>query len=135
MTETPLLREIMLRLCQAFPFVRVFRNNTGMGWTGQSARTPNGSMIISNPRPLHAGLTKGSSDLIGWTTVEITPDMVGRKLAVFTAIEVKTAKGRTSDEQANFIQVVQGAGGIAFVTKSPDDAVNALKILAPSGSK
>lgn len=30
-----------------------------------------------------------SSDLIGWTEVTITPDMVGRTFAVYTSVEVK----------------------------------------------
>jgi hypothetical protein len=37
---------------------------------------------------LKYGLCLGSSDLIGWTIREITPDMVEKKVAVFTAIQV-----------------------------------------------
>lgn len=41
---------------------RLFRNNTGQGWTGSHIiRTP-GSITIYDPRPLSAGLVKGSSD-------------------------------------------------------------------------
>jgi len=100
-----------------------FRNNTGMGWTGESARLPNGSMILKNPRPLHAGLTKGSSDFIGWKSITITPDMVGKTLAVFLAVEIKAARGRATQEQLNFIDQVRKAGGIAGIARNPDEAV------------
>jgi hypothetical protein len=64
-----------------------------------------------------AGLHKGSSDLIGWKTVEITPDMVGQHVAIFTAVEVKTGSGRTTAEQEQFLQAVRAAGGIGVVMR------------------
>jgi hypothetical protein len=100
----------------------MFRNNVGMAWTGRVVRNTNGSITIHDPRPLDAGLCKGSSDLIGWTPVTVTPDMVGQRLAVFTAIEVKGPKGKTSPEQTNFIDRVKIDGGIAGVARSADDA-------------
>ena len=36
----------------------------------------------------------------------ITPEMVGRTVAVFTAVEVKSATGRVADNQHNFSQVI-----------------------------
>lgn len=125
MTETPLMQKIRLAVGK-LPTVRLFRNNVGMGWQGKAVHQGS-RVIIENPRPLHAGLCQGSSDLIGWTTVEVTADMVGEKLAVFTAIEVKTDKGRTSPEQRNFIQRVQEAGGIAGVARSEEDAIYIVK--------
>lgn len=116
--ETNITNAIMLALP---PATRAFRNNVGMGWTGKAIRK--GSLIIiENPRPLHAGLCEGSSDLIGWTTMQITPDMVGHRVAVFTALEVKTATGRPSNEQLNFIQRVRDAGGIAGIARTPQEA-------------
>ena len=48
-------------------------------------------------QPIKAGWgANGASDLIGFTTVEITPEMVGQKAAIFTAIEVKRETGRVS---------------------------------------
>lgn len=113
---------------------RLFRNNTGMGWTGQTRRFSNagqvvvraGDMLIQNPRPLHAGLCEGSSDLIGWRSVEITPGMVGQRVAVFAGIEVKTDRGRVSEEQSRFIAAVVAAGGIAGIARSPEDAADLL---------
>ena len=87
----------------------LFRNNVG------TATTSTGSV-------LKFGLCQGSSDLIGWTTITITPEMVGRRIAVFTAIEVKSATGRASDKQKKFINRIHDCGGIAGVARSLDDA-------------
>lgn len=110
-----------IRLALSKTGSRMFRNNVGTGWTGRVVRNI-GSVTIYEPRPLDAGLCKGSSDLIGWTPVTVTADMVGKRLAVFTAIEVKTTKGKTSPEQTNFIDRVKIDGGIAGVARSAEDA-------------
>jgi len=88
-----------------------------MEWQGQK------KLILHNPRPLDAGLVKGGSDLIGWASVEITPDMVGRRVAVFVAIEVKEGRTTTTPEQANFLERVRQAGGLCGIARTPDDAV------------
>ena len=122
------LPEIMLALSRAG--IIPFRNNTGMGWVGagKPVRLANGDMLLKNPvRPLHAGLTRGSSDIIGLTEVTITPDMVGQKIAVFTAIEVKTKTGKASEEQLNFIKIVTEMGGFSGVAKTPEDALKICK--------
>ena len=98
--------------------VRMFRNNVGTGWQGQVVSKELGAVVIQNARPLHAGLCVGSSDLIGWKTVTITPDMVGQQVAVFVAAEVKTATGRLTGEQQNFLNKVRDAGGLAVVIRS-----------------
>jgi hypothetical protein len=73
--------------------------------------------------PVRYGLQPGSSDLIGWRTVTITPDMVGQRIAVFTSIEVKTPTGRVKPEQQQWLDAVQAAGGIAGVARSVEDAL------------
>jgi hypothetical protein len=72
--------------------------------------------------PVRYGLQPGSSDLIGWRTVTITPEMVGQQVAVFTSIEVKTPTGRVKPEQQQWLDAVQAAGGIAGVARSVEDA-------------
>ena len=73
------------------------------------------------------GLAKGSADLIGWRTVIITPEMVGQRLAVFTSIEVKTPTGRVRPEQHAWMAAVSGAGGIAGIARSVQDANDLLR--------
>ena len=60
-----------------------------------------------------------SSDLMGATSIVITPEMVGRTVAVLTAIETK-AEGwvynenhKRSAAQMKFLQFVANIGGIA----------------------
>lgn len=102
----------------------VFRNNVGSGWTGTEVPLPNGDMLLKKPRRFSTGLPKGYSDLSGFRVIEITPDMVGKKIAQFVAIEVKTGKGRASTEQSKFIQVVNKNGGKGGICRSDEDALN-----------
>ena len=109
----------------------LFRQNVGVGWAGAAVPIKRagtisvspGDVLVKNARPLHAGLVEGSSDLIGWTPVEIRPEHVGMTMAVFTAAEVKSKKGRPTDAQENFLEQVTVAGGIAGIVRSPEDAV------------
>jgi len=91
------------------PDVRLFRNNCG-------------SCIADNGRRVTFGLCPGSSDLIGFRSVTITPNMVGQQLAVFTAVEVKAAKGRPTEQQQKFLALVERHGGIAGIARSVDEA-------------
>lgn len=118
--ESELLKKIQVKLS---PKTILFRNNVGTGWIGTVKRSKTGSGIyIENPRPLDAGLCVGSSDLIGWKSVEITEDMIGKKIAVFVAIEGKTGNLKPTKQQLNFIAQLKKAGGIGGVVRSIDDA-------------
>jgi hypothetical protein len=68
------------------------------------------------------GLCKGSSDLIGLRVLEITPELVGQRLAQFVALEVKTAQGVLSQEQRAFLRLVKDLGGVAAVCRSVEEA-------------
>jgi hypothetical protein len=101
--ETDILREI-LELSRG-P-VRLFRNNVGFD-AGNKVRY---------------GLKPGSSDLIGWRTIEITEHHIGRKVAVFAAIEVKTPTGKVKEEQQRFVDYVDECGGISGICRSVEEA-------------
>lgn len=88
--------------------IRLFRNNTG-------------ALKDAQGRLVRYGLCTGSSDLIGFRSLEITPDMVGTTVAQFVAIEVKD-RGRATPEQQAFIAMVHQAGGLAGIARSVDDA-------------
>jgi len=114
MSEKNIMRRIMLAL-GGLPQVRLFRNNIGVAKHDDGSRT-------------EYGLCVGSSDLIGWKSIEVTPEMVGKRIAVFTAIEVKSpTNNRLSPAQLNFLKVVQDHGGIAGVAKSDEEALNLIK--------
>jgi len=44
----------------------------------------------------------------------------------FWAIEVKTAKGRATDEQLEFLGTVRQKGGVGILARSIDDVIGAL---------
>jgi len=108
--ETHLQQHIRLAL-GTNPHLRLFRNNTG---TLPDPKTG---------RPIQFGLARGSSDLVGWRSVVITPDMVGQRVAVFTAIEIKTPTGRITPAQRAWLEAVTKAGGIAGIARSVADAL------------
>lgn len=106
----------------------IFRANVGEAWTGDVKKLPGRKVLIENARPFSTGLPPGFSDLFGLVSVKITPDMVGQRVAVFTALEVKTATGRASDVQKAFLQAVNDNGGRAGVVRSPEDALRVLGV-------
>ena len=88
---------------------RLFRINAGMGWAGKLISNSNGRVVLKNARPFH-GAPAGWPDLSGWTTIEITQDMVGKTAAIFTGEEIKTT-GVQSHEQKIFSSVLVQMGG------------------------
>jgi hypothetical protein len=115
MSETAIMQRWLLRLsAQGYT---LFRNNVGTGWAGKFERLPGGDILIHNPRPLHCGLYRGSSDLIGWRSVEVTQDMVGQRIAMFVGAEVKAQRGRESDAQRNFREILVASGGEGLVLR------------------
>ena len=103
------LKQNQIRLGCSKGDTRLFRNN-------------NGALMDQNGRLVKFGLAPGSSDLIGWKTVKISSQDVGKEIAQFVAIEVKD-KGKATDQQTKFINAVRGAGGIAGIAKSISDAL------------
>lgn len=108
----------------------IFRANVGKAWQSNDVvKVPRQipvvmgprDVLLKNARPFETGLPPGFADLFGLVAVEITTDMVGKKLAVFTALEVKDG-ARVSPLQRNFINAVNDNGGRAGVVRSVDDA-------------
>jgi len=89
---------------------RLMRNNNGVAaFVDDTGRR----------RRVRYGLGVGTSDLIGWTPREITADMVGQTIAVFTAVELKRGSDTSTREQDLFARAVRNAGGIALVVEEP----------------
>ena len=104
-----------IRLAVGSGDVRLFRNNTG-------------ALMDQTGRLVKFGLCKGSSDLIGFRSITITQDMVGSKVAIFSAIEVKD-KGKTTVDQKNFLNIINNSGGYAGVARNINDAKQILDIV------
>lgn len=100
-----------------------WRNNSGVlrDDTGRPVR-----FGLGNDNPKINKVVK-SSDLIGLTSLVITPDMVGQTVAVFTAVEVKeegwtfNPRDARAVAQKAFIDIVLRAGGFAGFAQSVDD--------------
>ncbi len=95
---------------------RMFRNNNGVALYFNKKKSKVMTVVY--------GLGVGTSDLIGWTPVTITKDMVGKQVAVFTALEGKRGRGRLTKEQEAFIDLVHRVGGFTGVFKTPEHAVD-----------
>lgn len=126
--ETNLVRRVMLKL-GADPKIRIFRNNSGKCWIGKSKmfnspQTVNvkaGDVLVQQARYFDAGLCPGSSDLIGLQAVTITPEMVGKTVACFVAIEVKLPSGRVQENQINFLDMVKKLGGKGIICRDENN--------------
>jgi hypothetical protein len=126
MSEGDIKADIRLSLGR-LPDVRLFNNPVGEAWTGKIVDRSQGFITLMAPRCVTYGLAPGSSDLIGLRRVVVTPEMVGRTLALFAAIEVKPAKGgHYQPGQKPFIEFVRDFGGVAGVARS---AAGALQVL------
>ena len=110
MSEQHIQNQILLALSEAG--CTVWRQNTGLAWVGTPIQLSNGDVLLKNPRRLHVGLCKGSSDIIGMAPC-------GRMLAV----EVKTQYGKPTQDQLNFISQVNSKGGIAAIARTVDQAL------------
>lgn len=114
-SETKLQQEIRLAL-GTIPCLRLFRNQVGQ---------------LPDPRTgryVQFGLAKGSSDLVGFKTVKITPEMIGQEVAQFVSIEIKTERGKLTEAQQNWLQKVHDSGGIVGVARSIQDALKIVKV-------
>lgn len=106
--------------------MRMFRNNSGV------LMNPNGVPVrfgLGNESKKINKVLK-SPDLVGVYELEITPEMVGKKVAVFSGIEVKK-KGFKEKEnynensrefgQNNFIKLIKKFGGLAGFASCKED--------------
>mgnify|MGYP001584374394 CR=1 FL=1 len=129
MAEADLMRRLQIAASRLG--ARLFRQQVGMGWIGKTTRGPlsmvslgPNDVLIRNARPFHAGV-EGMSDLGGWVSVEITPDMVGSTLAVVAQAEVKE-NARPTTQQLAWIAAVNKAGGRAGIARSEKDLADIL---------
>jgi hypothetical protein len=86
---------------------RLWRNNCG-------------AYRLANRYIRYGVANPGGSDLLGFKSVVITPEMVGQKVAIFTAVECKSSVGKLTDYQQRFLDEVRDAGGIVQVVNSID---------------
>ncbi len=128
MSEAANLKRVMIKSSRLG--MRLLRNNRGAFYTMDgvkhvmtaifSGNIQKAKTALGRLRVVRAGLeAEGASDLVGVTTVTITPEMVGMKLGVATVAEVKEPKWKKpTDEherkQENFLDQATKRGCIAF---------------------
>jgi len=125
MREIPLKSHIRRALGKRTD-LRLFNNPVGEGWVGRLVSHSPQATTLTGAQRVKYGLVDGASDLVGWRTIVITPEMVGQKIAQFVGMEIKTDSGRLRKEQARFIVVLNEAGGHAVVVRSVEEAVRAV---------
>ena len=80
-----------------------------------------GLFFTRDGRPVSTGLPKGFSDLFGFRKSD------GR---IFF-LEIKTEKGKLSENQKNFLAAMKNQGAITGVARSPEEA---LRIVGEEGT-
>ena len=101
MTEAQIEHAIRKRLGREADLI-LFRNTVGVARHGDRFR--------------HYGLCPGSSDLVG----------ILRSAGRWVALEVKTPRGRCTDLQQLFLDLIRRFGGFAAVVRSVPEALAAL---------
>lgn len=100
---------------------RLFRNNVGVLYDANGRPVRFG--LANESATMNAGIK--SSDLVGWRRHLVTPDDVGKTLAVFLCRETKapgwTFRPNNSREaaQARWIELVNADGGDAAFATGP----------------
>lgn len=132
-SEKEVRKEILKKTNAPRSRTTLLSNVTGRGFVGQllnkKALYETGQAIIKNARHISFGLgatvrgkSGGFPDLIGWTTIEITEKHIGKKIAVFTAIEVKRKGKKPSEIQTQRLELLKNAGALADWCDNADDA-------------
>ena len=116
--HTKLLKECLVALGKKFSTGRFFRNEVGEGWF-----FPPWMRVFSqeDKRYLVYCLSPDTPDIVGFTEIEVTLDMVGKKLAVFTGYEIKTGNAVQTSGQKNFQKILESMGGRYIVVRSVGD--------------
>lgn len=122
-TDSEARVQSLVRLAAPSRGMMLFRNNVGVLTNERGVPVRYG--LANDSKALNANLK--SSDLIGWRTLTITPEMVGKGVAQFVSIECKEAswRRRAGDEheaaQERWLTLVNSHGGYGkFVTSAGD---------------
>lgn len=104
MSETQLVKSILDALAWRY-------KGRGMWWRNQSGalRSPAGALVRFG--------ALGSADILGL----LSPS------GQLVALEVKTAKGRTTAHQEAWLEQIRSFGGVALVVRSVEEALEAVE--------
>lgn len=119
---------------------RLAQNIVGGGWIGtlgeeymySTKKGPRKSVELYNARFIKFGLLVPSSergkahggtlDLVGWRTVVIGPEMVGKEIAQYLEFDAKTLSyDRMSPDQKNRVEQIRRAGGVTGIFRQKEN--------------
>lgn len=115
----------------------ILSNPSGLGVVGEIEKFRPGAEVAIVRRPRYQSFGLGARpgarggefpDLVGVRCVRITPEMVGQRVGIFLAVEVKTAQGDPSPGQLEKIALLRSLGCLAGVARSPEEAEELLEI-------
>lgn len=128
---------------------RLAQNVVGGGWIGtlgeeymySTKKGPRKSVELYNARFIKFGLLIPSSergkihggtlDLVGWRTVVITPEMVGKKIAQYLEFDAKTpGYDRMSPDQKNRVKQILSAGGMTGIFRKNGEEEIELEVIS-----
>lgn len=124
MRESDIQNQILIALSKQGTIA--FRINAGSFWAGEILSNKDNMLLMKNPRKVQ-GAPEGTSDIIGVTSVMITTQMVGSRVGVFTAIEVKKPGQKPKPHQEHFLLKMHEMGAIAGVASSLEQAIQIVK--------
>lgn len=110
--------------------VTLLRNNNGACYNDEGRLIRYGLGHVSGKEDFASG------DLVGWTKVTITPEMVGKTVAIFTVVEVKPTTfkikpsyrpGSREQRQENFNALARRNGGFGLFARSGEDLKSAIE--------
>ena len=98
--------------------VKLYNNFTGTVYASSDTYKTAGGLLLKNPRVIKAGLFQaGGEDLVGYTITEITPEMVGEKIPIFTTCEIKTPNDGIRPKQRNWLNIHRNDGCLTTVVR------------------
>jgi hypothetical protein len=100
---------------------RLFRQQSALAWAGKVIARTSNTVTIVHPHAMKLG-TMGQSDVGGLTSVIITPEMLGQRIAIDVQIEAKFGTGRATPEQTAYIHMIRTLGGRAGIARSVEEA-------------
>ena len=98
---------------RTFASVQLWRNNRGVAEYG-------GHKVRYGVGP------NGAADWIGYRSILVTQDLVGKMIAQFVAIEAKRPGEKPDDDQYKFLNKVRADGGCASFVTSGDQTTEVL---------
>lgn len=120
MLEDAIKKNVRLTLSQRFGTC-IFNNPVGRFFAGKFVEKKGNLLTIAGGRFVQCGLFPGMPDLIGWRRIVITPDMVGKFVAVFVGVETKTSTNKNQANQALVQERLKKDGALCGVARCAED--------------